>query len=289
MRIGLDCIIDLEERATVSMLNTPIIRPKVLHRKRSKKTLRKLASERDTWLSHIPSWGLFHRIFDEIPGYYFFAKDRKGQTMITSQSVLGRYQMENEEEMLGFTDYDINPQSMAERYVQDDGRILNGEVDRIEHMELWFDKQGMPDWYIVTKLPIINRRRRPIGVMGVLRRAAEQERKLPVLESVAKAVIIIRKEFPRNITMLDLADACGQSLRSLQRRFNEAFGISPQEFLIKTRVSEAMKLLQETNLTAAQIASHCGFVDACSLSDQFKKRSGLSPTEYRSSHRQPTR
>lgn len=44
--------------------------------------------------------------------------------------------------------------------------------------------------------------------------------------------------------MLDLADACGQSLRSLQRRFNEAFGISPEEFLIKTRVSEAMKLLQ---------------------------------------------
>ncbi|MDE0770131.1 MAG: hypothetical protein OSB19_17270 [Opitutaceae bacterium] len=47
--------------------------------------------------------------------------------MVTSQSVLDRYQMTNEEEMLGFTDYDINPQSMAERYVQDDERLLNGE------------------------------------------------------------------------------------------------------------------------------------------------------------------
>ena len=266
------------------MLNTTIIRPKTLHRKRSKRTLRKLASERDDWLAQIPSWGLFHRIFDEIPGYYFFAKDRKGRTMVTSQSVLDRYQMENEDEMLGFTDYDINPRSMAEGYAQDDERLLNGEVDRIEHMELWFDKQGMPDWYIVTKLPVLNRRRRPIGVMGILRRAEEQERKLPVLESVAKAVMIIRKEFPRSVSMLDVADSCGQSLRSLQRRFNEAFGISPQEFLIKTRVSEAMKLLQETSLTAAQIASRCGFVDASSLSDHFKKRSGLTPTEYRSSH-----
>jgi AraC-like DNA-binding protein len=282
--IYLDCIIYLEEGATVSMLNTSIIRPKMLYPKRSKKTLRKLASERDAWLAQIPSWGLFHRIFDEIPGYYFFAKDGKGRTMVTSQSVLERYQMENEEEMLGFTDYDINPRSMAEGYAQDDERLLKGEADRIEHMELWFDKQGMPDWYIVTKLPILNRKRRPIGVMGVLRRAAEQERKLPVLESVAKAVMIIRKEFPSNISMLDLADACGQSLRSLQRRFNEAFGISPQEFLIKTRVSEAMKLLQETSLTAAQIASRCGFVDASSLSDHFKKRSGLTPTEYRSNH-----
>ena len=266
------------------MLNTTIIRPRILHRKRSPKILRKLASDRDAWLAQIPSWGLFHRIFDEIPGYYFFAKDRKGRAMITSQSVLDRYQMTNEEEMLGFTDYDINPQSMAEGYAQDDKRLLDGEVDRIEHMELWFDKQGMPDWYIITKLPVLNRKMRPIGVMGVLRRAAEQERNLPVLESVAKAVMVIRKEFPRNISLLDLADSCGQSLRSLQRRFNEAFGISPLEFLLKTRVSEAMKLLRETSLTAAQIASRCGFVDASSLSDHFKKRSGLTPTEYRSKH-----
>jgi hypothetical protein len=136
------------------MLNTTIIRPRILHRKRSPKILRKLASDRDAWLAQIPSWGLFHRIFDEIPGYYFFAKDRKGRAMVTSQSVLDRYQMTNEEEMLGFTDYDINPQSMAEGYAQDDKRLLDGEVDRIEHMELWFDKQGMPDWYIITKLPV---------------------------------------------------------------------------------------------------------------------------------------
>ncbi len=62
-------------------------------------------------------------------------------------------------------------------------------------------------------------------------------------------------------------------------------GISPQEFLIKTRGSKAMKILQETSLTAAQIASRCGFADASSLSDHFKKRSGSTPTEYRSSHR----
>jgi shikimate kinase len=69
--MGLDCIIHLEERTTVSMLNTTIIRPKILNRERSKKTLRKLASERDAWLAQIPSWGLFHRIFDEIPNELF--------------------------------------------------------------------------------------------------------------------------------------------------------------------------------------------------------------------------
>ena len=271
------------------MLNATNIRPRVLYPKRSAKILRKLGSERDAWLSQIPSWGLFHRMFDEIPGYYFFAKDRKGRTMVTSQSVLHRYNMVKDEEMLGLTDYAINPHSMAEGYVHDDERLLNGEVNRIEHMEVWFDRQGTPDWYVVTKLPVLDRRMRPIGVMGILRRAAEHESKLPVLESVAKAVIYIRKEFSRKISMLDLADSCGLSLRSLQRRFNEAFGISPKEFLVKTRVIEAMKLLEETSLTAAEIANRCGFVDASSLSANFKRRSGLTPTEYRSRQRQLTR
>lgn len=271
------------------MLNATIVRPNTLHRKRSAGELRKLTRERDAWLAQIPAWGLFHRIFDEIPGYYFFAKDRQGRTMVTSKSILDRYQMKHEEEMLGFTDYDINPRSMAEGYAQDDERLLSGEMDRIQHLELWFNRQGMPDWYVVTKLPVVDRKMRPIGVMGVLRPAAEHDEKLPILENVAQAVMIIRKEFPRNISMLDLADSCGQSLRSLQRRFKEAFGISPQEFLIKTRVSEAMKLLLETNLTAAQIAGRCGFVDASNLSDHFKKRSGLTPTEYRSRRLQQTR
>jgi AraC-like DNA-binding protein len=209
--------------------------------------------------------------------------------MVTSKSILDRYRMKHEEEMLGFTDYDINPQSMAEGYAQDDERLLSGETDRIQHLELWFNRQGMPDWYTVTKLPVVDRKMRPIGVMGVLRPAAEHEGKLPVLESVAQAVMILRRKFSQNISMLDLADSCGQSLRSLQRRFKEAFGISPQEFLIKTRVSEAMKLLHETNLTAAQIANRCGFVDASKLSEHFKKRSGLTPTEYRSRRLQQTR
>jgi len=264
------------------MLNATPISPRTQYRQRPKKMLLKLVLEREAWLSRISSDGQFHRLFDEIPGIYFFAKDLKGRTMLVSRSVLDRYQMREETEMLGFTDYDINPQSMAEGYVRDDERLLNGEVDRIEHLELWFDRQGMPDWHVVTKLPVLDKEKHPIGVMGILRRTSEGESSLPVYESVAKAVMIIRNEFSKPVSMLDLANECGQSLRSLQRRFKEAFGISPQEFLLKTRVLEAMNLLRETSMTAAEIAVCCGFVDASSLSDHFKKRTGLTPIEYRS-------
>jgi AraC-like DNA-binding protein len=74
---------------------------------------------------------------------------------------------------------------------------------------------------------------------------------------------------------------CGQSLRQLQRRFQSAFGITPQEFLLKTRVLAAQRLLESTSRNASEIAKLCGFVDASSFAQHFRQRIGMTPTEYR--------
>lgn len=92
---------------------------------------------------------------------------------------------------------------------------------------------------------------------------------------------MIRRNFARPLVIADIAEACGESLRQLQRRFHSAFGITPQEFLIKTRVLAAARLLEETRSTASEIAQSCGFVDASSFADQFRQRTGLTPLAYR--------
>lgn len=224
---------------------------------------------------------LFHRLFDHIPGVFFFAKDCHGRTMFVSRGILERYKMSDEFEMLGLTDFDINPGAMAENYVNDDEQLLSGERSQIERIELWFDRLGLPDWFVVTKLPLLDKRGRPQGVMGILRRAAEHEMQLPVFQTVSRAVEIMRRDFDKPLIVADIAKACGQSLRQLQRQFQSAFGITPQEFLLKTRVLAAARLLEETSLTAAQIAPRCGFVDASAFTLHFRKRTGLTPTAYR--------
>lgn len=83
------------------------------------------------------------------------------------------------------------------------------------------------------------------------------------------------------MSLQSVAETCGQSLRQLQRKFQSAFGITPQEFLLKTRVLAAMRLLRETSLTISEIAIRCGFVDASSFSAHFRKRTGESPRGYR--------
>jgi AraC-like DNA-binding protein len=264
------------------MPNAQTLQPRLTRRPRSARQIKTLEKERSAWLAKLEPGDHFHRIFDHIPGVNFFAKDHLGRTMFASSGILQRYQMNDEREMLGLTDFDINPQSMAENYVRDDKRLLSGEARHIERLELWFDRQGLPDWFVVTKLPLLDTHRRPIGIMGVLRRAAEHELKLPLMQTVSRAVETIRSEYAKNVSLKAVAESCGLTPRNLQRRFQTAFGISPQEFLIKTRVLAAMRLLSETSLTAAEIANKTGFVDASSFAEQFKHRTGMTPTEYRS-------
>jgi len=263
------------------MPNAHPLQPRLGRQTRTRCEIKALEKERAVWLARLDTGGLFHRIFDYIPGVNFFAKDHLGRTMFASSGILQRYQMRDEKEMLGLTDFDINPDSMAENYVRDDLRLLSGEVKHIERLELWFDRQGLPDWFVVTKLPLLDTRQRPIGIMGVLRRAAEHERKLPLMQTVASAVTAIRNDYAKTVSLKAVAESCGLTLRNLQRRFQTAFGISPQEFLIKTRVLAAMRLLNETSLSAAEIARKTGFVDASSFAEQFKHRTGMTPTEYR--------
>lgn len=237
--------------------------------------------QRAEWMAMLEPTLLFQRLFDHIPGVYFFAKNKAGHLMFASQGLMQRYRMPDDSEIIGRTDFDLNPDTMAQAYVDDDKRLLAGKAQVIERIELWWDSQGIPDWFLVTKLPLYDKRRRVQGVMGTLRRPDEAERQLPVFQTVAQAVEIIRRDFSKPLLIEQIARSCGQSLRQLQRRFQSAFGITPQEFLLKTRVLAAVRLLEETSLTAGEIARNCGFVDASSFTQHFRKRTGESPAAYR--------
>lgn len=224
---------------------------------------------------------MLHPLLAEIPGITYWAKDRHGRFMVASVAILRRYNIESERDLLGLTDHDITPKAIADDYVHGDMLVLSGKERRLERLELAFDSQGTLDWYVVTKLPMLDQRGRIVGTMGLMRRAKDHASSLPLVQSVSKAVEIIRTDYAKGVTMTQVAKRSGQSLRQLQRCFQNAFGINPQEFLIKTRVLAAMTMLDETSLAAAEIASKCGFVDASSFAMQFKQRTGLTPRAYR--------
>lgn len=65
------------------------------------------------------------------------------------------------------------------------------------------------------------------------------------------------------------------------RCVKKKYGISPLQLLLSIRIKEAQKLLLETNLPISKIALDVGFEDNAYFTKQFKRISGMTPSEYR--------
>ncbi|MEM6773734.1 MAG: helix-turn-helix domain-containing protein [Pseudomonadota bacterium] len=82
-----------------------------------------------------------------------------------------------------------------------------------------------------------------------------------------------------------IARLVGLSERSLGRRFRQATGRSPMQYLRELRLKEARTLLQHSDLSIAEIGGRCGFSASSRFSVAFREGTGLSPSEYRAAVR----
>ena len=102
---------------------------------------------------------------------------------------------------------------------------------------------------------------------------------------VSKALRFIHGHFTRTITVDDIVQHSGISRRGLYNRFERIVGHPIYEELMKQRLDLAKRMLRETDHKLQLIADECGLVDAERLSKSFKRFCGLSPVEYRQTHR----
>ena len=81
--------------------------------------------------------------------------------------------------------------------------------------------------------------------------------------------------------MSRLADHLDLSPRTLNRRFGQATGMSPQAYLQSLRIAGAKDLLRHSNLSVGDIAWQLGLQDVSYFSQLFRRHSGMSPLRYR--------
>ena len=89
------------------------------------------------------------------------------------------------------------------------------------------------------------------------------------------------EHFAENVMVEDLADRFGMSKRTLIRRFNTALDMPPNTYIQSVRIEAARKLLEETERTVDLVMNDVGYEDASSFRRLFRKKTGLTPTEYR--------
>lgn len=91
--------------------------------------------------------------------------------------------------------------------------------------------------------------------------------------------------FSESVTLADMARAACLSQNHLLRTFRQAFGETPHQFLTSRRLEEARRLLRGTDLSVIEICLSVGFESVSSFSTLFRKRFGISPSEFRSGKR----
>lgn len=105
---------------------------------------------------------------------------------------------------------------------------------------------------------------------------------LPVIAQVSQAIEeILASRVPRQE---EVAQHCALSLRTLQRRLQEA-GSSYQQLLDEVRFAQAKTQLTGTQEPLHSIAEQLGFIEPRSFFRFFKRRAGITPGQYRKQHK----
>ncbi|RPK31441.1 AraC family transcriptional regulator [Paenibacillus xylanexedens] len=91
--------------------------------------------------------------------------------------------------------------------------------------------------------------------------------------------------FSKELRITELAEETSFSPVYLRKTFAARYGCSPKEYLDQLRTEHAIRRLRFTSDSVTEISRACGYTDVYQFSKSFKKRSGLSPSEYRKMQR----
>ncbi|OWR31922.1 AraC family transcriptional regulator [Saccharibacillus sp. O23] len=95
----------------------------------------------------------------------------------------------------------------------------------------------------------------------------------------------IHARYYAGITIGELAARHFLSESHLRKKFTEAMGLSPKQYIINLRLMEAKRLLQQTDQAIESISSEVGFTSSSRFYELFVKSAGMTPLEWRNAHR----
>jgi AraC-like DNA-binding protein len=91
----------------------------------------------------------------------------------------------------------------------------------------------------------------------------------------------IESQLAEPLTVERLAAVAGMSRAHFVRQFSRHAGAPPSEYVFRTRMARAARLLQATQLSVFEIALACGFADSNYFTKAFRRAFEVSPTEFR--------
>jgi len=101
---------------------------------------------------------------------------------------------------------------------------------------------------------------------------------------IDRAMHYFNNHYKDNISIEEYAQSCHVSLSWFIRSFRKYTGITPMQYILSARITNAQSLLESTDYTVAEVASIVGCDNPLYFSRLFKKQTGMSPLEYKKKH-----
>lgn len=111
-----------------------------------------------------------------------------------------------------------------------------------------------------------------------VRKEKQQDSSNPYTEQAKQ---YIRTHLSQDIRIPDIAGHCGISPSRLSHLFSEHCGMTLKQYLIQERIEAAKELLKNTGSSVSAIASLLQFCDQSRFAAVFRKKTGMTPGEYR--------
>ena len=98
---------------------------------------------------------------------------------------------------------------------------------------------------------------------------------------IAEAQSWLAANYARHHPVASVIERSGLAERTFKRRFNQAAGMTPIEYVHTLRLEAAKARLETGNAVIEAVAEAVGYEDASFFRRLFRRRVGMTPTEYR--------
>ncbi|MBY4675729.1 helix-turn-helix transcriptional regulator [Marinobacterium arenosum] len=106
----------------------------------------------------------------------------------------------------------------------------------------------------------------------------------PQNRGIRPALTYIQQHLADKISEEEVASLCNMRPIQFSRNFKKAYNCTFQEYVQKSRMDEAARLLETPNMPILEIAMAVGFKDQSYFSRVFRKHFGMTPKTYREDH-----
>lgn len=115
----------------------------------------------------------------------------------------------------------------------------------------------------------------------MLARLSKKSQQILMSREMAKLKNYLERNADRIVSNDELATQIFRSPDYCVKLFSKEMGMTPYSYQLSNKIHIAKRLLRDTALSVGEIANRVGYTDNCYFSSLFKRKTSLTPREYR--------